>query len=281
MQASELKFLLKLLGHPNYRASITQLNPNEQTKAPERNRICCTLSDRGWVTHSREVKKFKVSPAGKNLLKQDMNQFPLTKQHLQVLEACKDKSIVPSDVRKMAATERQSVIQDLEAKGLIQVEKVDIKEVWLTNQGQEYLRNQYNPGKSSATISLNLLNNYLKFIRKTINPVNEPQGGHIPIATEQISGLNKKLDDEEILDLIKKLDHEFGTENYLPIFRLRERLQLSLSRDEVDQALYRLGRQNKINLSSLVEAIHYMPEQIQAGISQPSGGPLFFIEVNQ
>jgi len=54
-----------------------------------------------------------------------------------------------------------------------------------------------------------------------------------------------------------------NTENYLPIFHLRQRT--SLSREKLDQALYRLQQNDQIELSSL-QHVTYTPEQIDAGI---------------
>ena len=83
--------------------------------------------------------------------------------------------------------------------------------------------------------------------------------------------------DEEILEIIRGLDRQFRTDNYLPIFHLRERLQPPLSREELDRALYRLERNDLIELSALQEVRAYTPEQIDAGIPQNVGGHLFFI----
>jgi hypothetical protein len=63
--------------------------------------------------------------------------------------------------------------------------------------------------------------------------------------------------DEQILQIIEKLDSELGTENYLPIFHLRQKLQPPMSRDELDQALYRLQKIDKIELRGLVHAQDY------------------------
>ena len=90
-------------------------------------------------------------------------------------------------------------------------------------------------------------------------------------------GSDNKPTDSEILAMIKDLDHKLGTDNYLPIFHLREKLQPSLSRTEVDRALYRLEKSDQIELSSLQEVRCYTLEQIEAGIPQNIGGRLFFI----
>jgi hypothetical protein len=57
-------------------------------------------------------------------------------------------------------------------------------------------------------------------------------------------------------------------------------LQPLLSREQLDSALYRLEKANQIELSSLAEPRDYTPEEIDMGISQLSGGSLFFITVN-
>lgn len=290
MQAIELKFLLKLLGFPNYRAKITddKLKPNKGTTAAERDRICRELSKRGILNYSREVGKFKIAPAGKNLLNANNAEIPLTDEHFKVLKACEKETITPGKVKSVAPERRQSVIQDLEAKGLIKVEKEVIKEVWLNDKGHEYLLEDYLPGGGDQpSISLNMLKNYLIFLRKFLRKAApfsaEEPTTQIPSRVEEDTNstpISDKPDDETILATIKSLDKQLNTGNYLPIFHLRQKLQPPLSRDELDQALYRLQRQNKIELSSLVESIRYTPEQIEAGIPQDAGGPLFFLVVN-
>jgi hypothetical protein len=99
-----------------------------------------------------------------------------------------------------------------------------------------------------------------------------------PLPTVNVA--DKQISDEEILQLIEKLDRELGTDNYLPIFHLREKLQPPFSRDELDKALYRLQASDRIDLSSLLDPAPYTPEQIDAGILQKVGGSLFFITVN-
>lgn len=88
-----------------------------------------------------------------------------------------------------------------------------------------------------------------------------------------------KPSDEEVLQTIRDLDRELHTNNYLPIFYLRQKLQPPLSGEELEQALYRLEGNDKIELSALVEASRYEPAQVNAGIKQRSGSPLFFIKV--
>lgn len=280
MKAIELKFLLKLLGQPNYRALLSKLNPGEKTKAADRAKICRDLASRELIDYSREITKFKIEPAGKALLKQEIEELPLTEAQLLVLTACEKAAISPTSLKKLPAEERQPIIQELQAKGFIKAEKEQIKEVWLTDRGSEFLRDECSPGGTS-TISLNLLKNYLDFLRKSTSLTRtsvhqQPEKIEPPVASNKPAN---KPDDDEVLDLIEGLDQELKTENYLPIFYVREKLQPPFSRDELDQVLYRLQSTEKLELSSLVETVHYTPEQIQAGIPQESGGPLFFLQI--
>jgi hypothetical protein len=170
--------------------------------------------------------------------------------------------------------ERDAILQRFHERGLIEAEtkiKRQKPEVWLTERGQEYLRDEYNP-KGTATISLDLLNNYLRFLRKSQRV--QPDGVS-PVLAVTMS----QPSDEEILQIIQNLDQELNTGNYLPIFYLRQKLEPPLSREDLEEALYRLEGNDQIELSALVEASRYSKEQINAGIKQRTGSPLFFIKV--
>lgn len=285
--SDELKFVLKLLGCPNYRSSLS-VSGFKDFKGKDK--ICRDLGERGLVDYSREIASVKILPAGRAVLKTNKDQLPLTSDELKVLESLGKVSgkIAPSKiaVKSVKSAERDAILQRFHERGLIEVEakiKRQKAEVWLTERGQEYLREDYIPKKGNQpVISLELLANYLRFLRKSLHEQNtdsltqaQPQAVPTSDATPK-----SKPSDEEILQIIQHLDRELGTENYLPMFHLREKLQPSLSRDELDQALYRLQRNDKIELSSLQEAIAYTPKQIDAGIPQDVGGSLFFISVN-
>jgi hypothetical protein len=281
---AELKFVLKLIGHEDYRAPISKLNPTDKTLTAARDKICRDLAEREIVDYSREISQFKAEPAGKAALK-DGAQLPLSDYQMYVLNTCLEQTITPGAVAKIPPSERQAIIQDLEAKGLIKAMKVQIKEVWLTNRGCAYMKEEYSP-TGGATISLTLLQNYLRFLRREMQIHSSlAQAKSTEISSESASSNSVATfadspSDAEILQLIQTLDHELGTENYLPIFHLRQKLQSSLSRHALDEALYRLQRSDAIELSSLQEADAYTAEQIDAGIPQNIGGSLFFITVN-
>ncbi|HEY9638696.1 MAG TPA: transcription factor RcaD [Coleofasciculaceae cyanobacterium] len=281
MDTNELKFLLKLLGCPNYRSSLTA---SGFKTIRGRDKICRDLGDRGLVDFSREIAAVKILQTGRALLKMNTEELPITNKELKVLEKIGKSSgkTAPSKitVSSVKAAEREAILESLGERGVIEVEKKLKRtkaEVWLTQQGIKYLQNDYSP-KGAATISLDLLKNYLDFLRKSLQVKPEPP--QPPTDGESLVEPMGDLSDEEILQIIQKLDRELGTDNYLPIFHLRQKLQPPLSREELDQALYSLLRTNRIELSSLQEAIAYSSEQIDAGIPQDVGGPLFFISVN-
>lgn len=272
MKVSELKFLLKLLGSPNYRSPLSDLKIGEKTSVTERERLCRDLANRELVAYRSEIQKFKLDAPGKSLLKFDTDDLPITDLELQVLEASKHGTITPAQT-KIPTKTRQSLIQGLAERGLIKVTEEKIKDVWLTDRGQLYLRDECSPN-GNTPISLNLLNNYLRFLRKAISVE-----GSLPPSSLTAPAAGQ-LSDHQILSIIQDLDRELATDNYLPIFYLREKVQPPLSRDGLDQLLYHLQRSDQIELSALQETTAYTPEQIETGIPQAIGGPLFFITVS-
>jgi hypothetical protein len=273
METIELKFVLKLLGSPDYRAPLSNITPNAKMSATERERICRKLLTRELVECSYEVTKLKIASPGKALLKSDGTGMPVTDKELKVLRASEKEKISPGKTGVPAA-EREAIIQRLADRGLIELE-TKVKEVWISERGQEFLRDEYSP-KGSATISLDLLHNYLRFLRKSwrLHKDEHQESQQTLPATEPIN----QPSDEQILQLIRDLDRELGTGNYLPIFHLRQKLEPFLSPKGLDEALYRLEGDERIELSALVEASRYSQEQINAGIKQRSGSPLFFIK---
>ena len=275
METIELKFVLKLLGFPDYRAPLSKITSNSKTSATERERICRKLRDRDLVECSYEVTKLKITSPGKSLLKSDSTELPVTDKELKVLRASEKEKISPGKTGVPAA-ERGEIIQRLADRGLIELE-TKVKEVWLSERGQEYLREEYTSKGSQPVLSLDMLNNYLRFLRKSgrVQMDKHQQPQQTPSATAPMN----QPSDEQILQVIRDLDQKLGTGNYLPIFHLRQKLEPPLSSDGLDEALYRLEGNDQIELSALVEASRYSQEQINAGIKQRSGSPLFFIKV--
>lgn len=277
MDTIELKFVLKLLGFADYRAPLSKIQLNNQTKASEREKICRILCDRGWVECSREVTKLKIAPPGKALLKLDSAGLPVTEQELKVLRASEKEKISPGKTN-VPAEGRQAIIESLADRGLIEVE-TKIKEVWLSERGQEYLRDDYSPKGSQPVISLDMLNNYCRFLRKSLSVETSHSTSVQNRVSPQAPASESQPSDKEILQTIRDLDRQLSTENYLPIFHLRQKLEPQLSREQFDQMLYRLQRNDQIELSAVVHSQHYTQEQIKAGIHQRAGSPLFFIKV--
>jgi hypothetical protein len=281
----ELKFLLTLLGAPNYRSP---LNAKRFNSFKSKNSLCKSLGDRNLVDFSREISAVKILPPGLALLKVDPEQVPMTDKERKILEKlAKSGKVAPSQIKvsSVKASEREAVLLGLSERGLVGTElnlRRNKAEVWLSDRGIQFLRNDYN-SKGAGNISLELLGHYVSFLRKSVpstadlaDPALTPLGEN----DNSSPATSQDLSDEAILKTIRDLDYELGTDNYLPIFHLRQQLQPSLSREQLDQALYRLQHSDKIELSSLVDPTPYSDAQIAAGISQAVGGPLFFIAVN-
>ncbi|QJB44858.1 transcription factor RcaD [Dolichospermum flos-aquae] len=287
METKELKFILKLLGCPNYRTGLSS-SIFDSFKS-EKNKICRDLGELEYVDYSREIATVKILPPGQALLKLDSTQLPIDNQELKVLEKISKSSgkIAPSEIKVsgLKSDERDVILKTLSERGLIAAEikmKMRNADVWLTERGIKVLRDEYNP-EGKANIDFNLLGNYVQFLRKNLRVKSEKVSILVSDNSDNVesySDINSNISDEEILETIKKLDRELGTENYLPIFHLRQKLQPPLLRDDLDQALYRLQKSDKIDFSTLQESSAYTPEQIDAGIPQNIGGQLFFIIVN-
>lgn len=269
LETKQLKLLLKLLGIEGYHAPVSQVNPTNGIKAPERNRICYQLRDRGWVDLTETIEKIKITPSGKALLKVDPSEVPISKKELKILNSCQSGTIKTTETKVTPAKERNQLINSLIDRGFIAVAQAKPETITLNEAGKNFLLKEYNPKGTSPTFTLDMLGNYINLLRKHQSSV----------ITETTPNPDQKLTDPEILDLIIHLDKEHNTNNYLPIFHLREKLQPPLKREELDQILYRLERNKKITTSSLVEPQRYSREQINAGIPQEAAGPLFFITV--
>lgn len=297
MEVTELKMLLKLLGFEDYRAPVRKIAPNKKTLAVTRDRTCRALAARDLVELTEKVDQLTIAAPGRSLLEQNTAKLPISKEELKVLRVSARGPVTPEETRIPSAN-REAVIQKLVDRGFIRIVKKTIKEVRLSQRGLEFLRDEYSPSGSQPSYSGLMVGNYLRFLRENLPakaksqdaaaessaavaekpaPTAEPKTSLDSAASGEPSS---KPSDSEVLQAIRDLDRELGTENYLPIFHLRQKLQPPLSRDELDSALYRLEETDLIELSSLQETIHYTSDQIDAGIPQEIGGPLFFIIVS-
>lgn len=281
LKVIELKFLLKLLGCKGYRGKITELSPNSKTKAAERNRICQDLGSDEWVEYDNEISKFTIAPPGKTLLGLDTTSLPVTPDELTVLKACKG-SMTPGKLgKKVSASDRQNIIRNLAERGMLKISETAIKEVRLSARGKQRLLSEYEPSGSRPGITTTMLGNYVQFLRENLS-----QSGSLPTAQPNMQsndvmpvGSSVKPDSQAVLEQIKQLDQLVGSDNYLPIYYLREKLQPLLTREELDNRLYELQRTDLIELSSLHDQGDYNDYHVSAGIPQNHGRSLFFISV--
>lgn len=273
MKTIEQEFLLTLLGFENYRAPLSKIKLYPTISDTEQEEICRQLYERGYLVCSYKISKFKIAAAGKFLLKQDSDQIPITKQERKVLKASAKDTITPKETG-LPAKEQQAVIQGLAARGLIEVKtkRKKINEVWLTERGKEYLQYNYDPGETKSVLRAELLSNYIQFLRKAFQDVS-PRSS-MAVETQTIS-------DDKILLTMVELERQLATDNRLPICYVRDKLHPLVLRDELDEVLYRLQQLDKIELSALQpgSACAFTSAQIDAGIPQESGPPLFFVSL--
>lgn len=270
LSSLELKFLLRLLEHsPDYRTRISKVKPESKTRSSERNRICESLCSKGLVEYVEEIQRYQTESAGKTLLKADTDTLPVSPHELALLKAGATESVPPGTASKVPADERQPLLHQLKDRGLVRVTKSQIGEVWLTPQGKQYLLNDCLPTSPNARLPLSMVGQYLTFLRQSL----------AAIPPEETVDDADSLSAEALLEKIRQLDQQLDTDNFLPIFHLREKLQPPLSREALDQLLYELQGQDLIEFSTLQDVSNYSPAQVDAGIPQDIGGALFYISV--
>ncbi len=289
LKTIELKFILKLLGCDGYRGKMKALSPNSGTKATDRDRICEALGVRDLVEYDSQIERFSLQTPGKTLLSLDTTSLPVTPDELKVLKACQKKKsekskgyTTPGDVSGVPASARQDLIRSLTERGMLKITKEAIKEVWLTAQGKQFLLHEYEPtGSYASAASATMLGNYVRFLRENLDqsnsfPTSQPR---MQSADTMPIGAQTKPDAQAVLQQIKQLDRLIGSDNYLPIYHLREKLQPPLTREELDEHLYELQRSDRVELSSLHGQGNYSETQVGAGIPQENRCYLFFISV--
>lgn len=277
----ELKFLLKLLGCEGYRGKIGELKPNGATSAAERDRICKDLSAKGLVEYDAQVGSFSLAPPGKTLLTLDTTSLPVTPDELKVLKAFHNKggSMTPGKLSVIPADSRQDLIRNLSDRGMLKITKEAIKDVWLSAQGKQFLLHEFEPSGSSAAASATMLGNYVRFLRENLGRSGSLPSSRSSTRSPMPSDSSAKPDARAVLQQIKQLDQQVVSDNYLPIYHLREKLQPPLTREELDERLYSLQRDDLIELSSLHDQGDYSDLQMAASIPQNNGVALFFATV--
>ena len=276
------KALLKLVESPagagTTKSAAKSVSKSASKSASKANNAKSKKGTKGKKTAGKAMKA-----ASKTSTKIDAEPLPITKDEVKLLTAGLKGFITPGKAMKGTPPQkRQELLQTLDTRGLIQAE-TQIKNVWLTPQGREFLIKECQPD-GNHTVSFNFLRNCMDFFRGELKRSPASQGlttGDLApqLATDLYWSEPHKPSPEDVLALVKTLDDALDTQNYLPIFHLRNAVQPPLVADELDQILYQLQREDKIELSSLQDAIAYTPTQMSAGIPQDIGGPLFFVSI--
>jgi hypothetical protein len=266
MEIKELKILLKLLTKKDYRGKISEVKPNDQTKVNVTRNLCEQLFNRQYIDVEKQILKLEITNNGGKTLKNKKLTEGLSNLEIKILKTCSTSTIQPSQIKIKPASKRNELILNLLEQELISIAEQQITQIWLTSEGEEFLAQEFLlEGIGNINLPKQLLNNYLIFIRKYFQ--------------QKIVNPQPKPNDEEVLQTIIQLDQELNTDNYLPIFHLRNKYQSLLNRQELDNILYSLQRQNKLSMSRLVDGSRYSPEEYDAGIPQNVGGPIFYLIV--
>lgn len=285
LKPAELKFLLKLLGCENYQGAIATLSPDSKTSPTERDRICKSLHEKGLVDYDSEVGRFVIAPPGRTLLTLDSKTLLLTPDELKALKSCHG-STTPGKLSTVPTESRQSILLNLAERGLIKITKTTIKNVWLSTDGKQHMLYHYTPAGTYPFVSGDLLANYVQFLRMHLGSL--PSDG--PIVKTLTSNAQPepeiepepepaKPDRKALVATIRQLDASLETHNNLPLFYLREKIQPPLVREELDDMLQALRRNNRLQLKPLKNKADYSTAQIAAGIPEQNGNILFFVTV--
>lgn len=140
LNSLELKFLVMLLIHPDYRADLVNIQPNPKTKPAERQQLCLALAAQGWVNYSERIVQFGITQSGRVLLSLDRSILPVTPDERLVLKSCAQGRIAPAKIHaRIPADQREKLIRRLADQGLVQVYQTQIQAVWLTPAGKQVL----------------------------------------------------------------------------------------------------------------------------------------------
>ncbi|MFE4106773.1 hypothetical protein [Almyronema epifaneia] len=167
----ELKFLMRLLAQANYHAPLSQISLNAKTSAAQRETVCRQLGHKGLVAYTEVISRFGLTPGGRLLLNLDNRNLLVTPDELLTLKSAATGHLSPATIHpKVPAQSRQRLIQTLASRKLVKISQKQIKDVWLTPQGQHFLRFQYSPQGHDPALTLTMLGDYLKFMRQPATP---------------------------------------------------------------------------------------------------------------
>lgn len=170
----ELKFLLALLGFPNYRAPIAQIRPLAKVSLVGRDRLCQQLAQKGLIDYERISTQFGLTATGRTVLNLDTSVLPITPDEKYVLLSCRDRSSTPPQIHhRVPPDQRQPLINSLAEQGLLRVTKRQLGDVWLTAIGQQFLRDACNPQGDLPVISWTVMSHYLQFMRQSLTQTEE------------------------------------------------------------------------------------------------------------
>ncbi len=281
LETVEIKFILKLLGFAGYRAKISdrKLKPNsggaDGTKMPEMRRIARDLAKAGYLETIEPITKVEATPAG--LAAVQAESIPLPSEELAILKKCKknkNKAVGRQDSTfKALGDQAESRLRRLAEQGLVKL-TTELEEIALTTEGRRFLAHDFVPKSSSATITLALFANFTHFLHSQTDQISTPTSKP---ATESDVSLPTISDADGLLAVIEDLRLKAGEDELIPLYKIRGKVEPPLKREETDQFLYRLCREERIELIPIQNRGHHSDAEMAAAIAQDTGGPLFYV----
>lgn len=139
----ELKLLRSLLDFPHYRAPVSQIRLRARMSITARDRLCENLRKRSLIDYETWVVRFGLTATGRTLLGLDRSVLPVTPDEKYVMRSCQNSSITPGQIHpRVPAASRQVLIQALAQQGLVRIIQRQLGDVWLTEAGQHFLREE-------------------------------------------------------------------------------------------------------------------------------------------
>lgn len=136
----ELDILGHLLAAGGTCPSLTALPTAIKGSLRKRTEACQHLRDRNWLTYDHDIAQFGLTLTGKTLLGLDTSVWPITPDQRLILRAGQGGRIGPSQIPlRVPVSDRQRLLEQLVAQGLIVVYERAIAHLHLTARGQDYL----------------------------------------------------------------------------------------------------------------------------------------------
>ncbi len=279
MSLFDVKLLLRLIAFAEYCAKITakQLKPADKSPAAEVRRSAQKLNREGLLELSNKITHIEITEAGKAA--RQAETIPLPKEEKAVLAAC-HKGPISGNKKEVKALgpDANDRLRRMASQGLLKLTEA-IDQVWLSPSGSRFLLSELGSehiGKSQIPAAL--LGNYANFIRDFFTS-SSGQPAKSLTSPPAANAAEPSFDLDQLLKIIQNLRYAQGEDELVPLFKIREEVAHRASREVIDKMLYSLEQGEYIELVTAQEMGQYTDAEINAGIPQEIGGPIFYARI--